>query len=94
MRLDASQYVMSVAKHMDERNGYYAVMVRMDGLAGVDGPFDTWNEAAESCRHMAEAVAQLGHGGTMTELSRDHNGQETQRVRQFTGQTRGQARNN
>lgn len=93
MHLDASQYVMSVATHMNEDHGYYAVLVRMDGLAGVDGPFDTWDEAADSCRRMAEAVVEMGTGGTMVELSRDPDGSEVQHVRQFTGQ-QGQARHN
>lgn len=78
----AAQWVFCVARHADHPDQqFYAVSVRLDGLGLVDGPFDTWDEAAEAIRTMARAVEVQGGGFTTTGEYKIENGMKSMRVR-------------
>lgn len=80
-----TQWVFSVAKHVEHMEQFYAVSMRLDGLSMLDGPFDTWDEAAEAVRVMAKAVELQGGGFTTTGEYTVENGMTQHKVRHHNG---------
>ncbi len=81
----SDQWMFSVGIQVDNHEQYYALMVRLDGLAGVAGPFDTWDEAVSTIRMMAEEVQQAGGDFSTIGEYTEENGVKRMHVRHQLG---------
>lgn len=63
------QWMFAVGGHVKNQGQHYALMVRLDGLAGVLGPFDNWDEAAAEIKRMSDEVSRLDPFSSVGEYS-------------------------
>lgn len=82
----STQWMFAVARHVEHPDTqYYGVSIRLDGLGTLDGPFGTWDEAAEAIRTMAKAVEVQGGGFATTGEYKIENGMQQFKVRHHNG---------